>query len=104
MANPEHQDQEAEDEPARVSGEEAQAEQGEHRAPADVELSPAEERAGDVAPVELARGKEVDRGHEQTDPTREGEGMHHEGIREREELGEQEEQERGLDEFPTGGG
>src|SRR5439155_7447542 len=89
MADAEHEDQEAEDEPARIVG--AQAEEDEDRRPADVELSAAEEGPRDVPAIQLSRREQVDCGDEEADPTREGERMLSDGSRDREELGEDQE-------------
>src|SRR2546430_9562631 len=91
MAHSQHEDQEPEDEPARI--EDAHPEQDKDGRPAHVELPSAEERACDVTPVELSRGQQVDGGHEETNPSREGERMKGEGTRKREEQREQREQE-----------
>src|SRR2546421_11639680 len=49
--------------------------------------------------IELPRGEEVDRRHEEADPSREGERMKGERTREGEEEGEEGEQDRRPDRF-----
>src|SRR2546421_11990695 len=49
--------------------------------------------------IELPRGEQVDRRHEEADPSREGERMQGERTREREEEGEEGEQDRRPDRF-----
>src|SRR5256885_15533856 len=86
MPDAQHEDEETEDEPARI--EDAHPKQEEDGGPAHVELSSAEERAGDMPAVELPRGEQVDGRHEEADPSREGERMQGERTRKREEEGE----------------
>src|SRR5207249_8607665 len=69
-------------------------EKGENRGPGDIELLLPEKRPRDVASVQLPRWQEVDRRHEQPDPSREGERMQGERTRKREEEGEEGEQDQ----------
>src|SRR5207247_509150 len=71
MPDAEDEDQESKQKPPRV--EEAQSEQDGDRGPGQVELAAPEERPRDVAPVQLPCRQEIDRGHEEPDPAREGE-------------------------------
>src|SRR5207249_7921263 len=95
MPDAQHEDEETEDEPARI--EDAHPEQEQDGGPAHVELPSAEERAGDMPAIELTRGEQVDRRHEEADPSREGERMQGERTRKREEEGEEREQDRRPD-------
>src|SRR5439155_16982423 len=96
MPDAEDEDQESKQKPPRV--EEAQSEQDGDRGPGQVELAAPEERPRDVAPVQLPCRQEIDRGHEEPDPAREGERvrMGEERLRKREEQREAAEQERRL--------
>src|SRR5438132_10263663 len=99
MPNPENQYQEPKEKPTGISWrrKDGQCEKGENRGPGDIELLLPEKRPRDVASVQLPRRQEVDRRHEQPDPTREGERMQGERTRKREEEGEEGEQDRRPD-------
>src|SRR2546422_10174886 len=96
MSHAEDEDQESEQEPARI--EQAESEQDEDGGPRQVELAAPEERPRDMASVELTGGQQVDRGHEEPDPAGEGERvrMGEQGVREGEEQRQGSEQERRL--------
>src|SRR5437870_1308176 len=96
MPHPEYENQESEQEPTGV--EEAQSKEDQDRRPGQVELAAPEERPRDVAAVELPRGQQVDRGHEQSDPARERERvwMAQQRLRQREEQRQGAEQKRRL--------
>src|SRR5439155_2763893 len=69
VAHSEEEDDQGEQEPARVDRPEGEEE--EDRAPGEELVPLPEERAGDVPAIELAGREEVDRGHEEPDPARE---------------------------------
>src|SRR5206468_9305646 len=96
LPHAEDEDEGCKQKPPRV--EEAQSEQDGDRGPGQVELAAPEERPRDVAPVQLPCRQEIDRGHEEPDPAREGERvrMGEERLRKREEQREAAEQERRL--------
>src|SRR3989449_10292046 len=96
MSHTEDEDQESKQKPPRV--EQAESEQDEDGGPRQVELAAAEERPRDMASIQLAGGQQVDRGHEEPDPAREGEWvrMGQERVREGEEQRQGPEEERRL--------
>jgi hypothetical protein len=101
MAHAEEEDDEREEEPSRVR--DPKREEQKHRAPGEVAGALAEDRAGDMAAIELSRGEQVDRGHEEPYPARERGGMSAEGVEEglRKEALEEPVKERTHRHFPA---
>ena len=69
------QDQNSPKNPPEPAAEKAEEKQEHHGQLRHADMALAEQRVRDVAAVELAGGEEIDRGHEEADPSRSGNRM-----------------------------